>query len=146
MRRTLQLARARFGQFLRSAATGGAATVTDLAVIAIATFVLHLDPRVANVPALLAGALVQFLGNRHYAFKSASGSLKRQLVLFAITEAVALTLNAVLYHAVATAFVLTPAAAVLARALTTNLVYLLWSYPVWKRVFRPSPQPMSVGS
>ena len=56
------------------------------------------------MPALLAGAVVQFAGNRHFAFKAASRSLRRQAVLFALTEAVALTLNAFLYHAVASGF------------------------------------------
>jgi len=58
-----------------------------------------------------------------------------QAALFVATEAVALALNAALYHGVASLFPLVPATAVLARAVTTNLVFLLWSYPVWKRVF-----------
>lgn len=129
---------ARIETFARSALTGGAATLADLAVIALAVGILHVSPAVANVPALLVGALVQFLGNRHFAFKAASGSLGRQAILFAITEAVALALNAALYHVVVTRIPMGAAGAVIARAITTNAVFLAWSYPVWKRVFQPA--------
>jgi putative flippase GtrA len=125
----------RFATFARSALTGGAATLADLAVIAFATGALHASPKVANVPALLVGAVVQFFGNKHFAFRAGGGDLRRQAALFVATEAVALALNAALYHGVASLAPLTPATAVLARAITTNLVFLLWSYPVWKRVF-----------
>jgi putative flippase GtrA len=131
---------ARFTTFARSALTGGAATLADLAVIALATGVLHASPKVANVPALLVGAVVQFFGNKHFAFRARGGDLRRQAALFVATEAVALMLNAALYHGVASLVPLVPTTAVLARAVTTNLVFLLWSYPVWKRVFAaPSP-------
>lgn len=126
---------ARFTTFARSALTGGAATLADLAVIAFVTGALHASPQVANVPALLVGAIVQFFGNKHFAFRAGRGDLRRQAALFVATEAVALALNAALYHAVASRVALAPATAVLARAITTNLVFLLWSYPVWKRVF-----------
>jgi putative flippase GtrA len=123
--------------FVRSLLAGGVATIVDLAVLAFATGVLHLDPRVANVPGLLAGAVVQFLANRHFAFGAASGSLRRQATGFALAETAALALNAVLYHLVASAFPLGVLAALGARAITTNAVYLGFSYPIWKRVFRP---------
>jgi putative flippase GtrA len=131
---------ARFATFLRSALTGGAATLADLAVIAFAVGVLHVRPTVANVPALLVGAVIQFFGNRSFAFRAHGGPLHRQAVLFALAEAVTLLLNGALYHAVATLFVLSTAGAVVARAITTNLVFVGWSYPVWKRVFAP-PTP-----
>lgn len=121
--------------FLRSLITGGIATITDMTLLAFAVGVLHVSPRAANVPALLAGAIAQFFGNRHFAFRASKGKLGRQAVLFGLTEAVALGLNAILYNAVATFFPLTTLTAVVARALTTNAVFLCWSYPVWKRVF-----------
>lgn len=129
----------RFATFLRSALTGGAATLADLGVIAFAVGVLHQRPTAANVPALLVGAVVQFFGNRAFAFR-AKGPLHRQAALFALAEAVTLLLNGALYHAVATLLPLSTAEAVVARAITTNLVFVLWSYPVWKRVFS-APRP-----
>ena len=126
----------RLATFARSLLTGGAATLVDLGVIAAAVGLLHLTPSAANAPALLAGAAVQFFGNRRFAFRS-RGPLGRQAALFAASEVVTLALNFLLYQLVVTRVPrLGPAGAVLARAVTTNLVFLLWSYPVWARVFR----------
>jgi len=122
--------------FARSALTGGTATLADMAALFTLTTALHLSPRAANLPALLCGAVVQFFGNRHFAFRAASGSLRRQALLFTLTELVALTLNALLYDAVARSLVMSPAVALLARAITTNMVFLFFSYPLWCRVFR----------
>jgi len=127
---------ARFATFLRSLLTGGAATLVDVALLFILTSTFAFSPRAANVPALLAGALVQFFGNRHFAFRAGAGRVGRQAFLFALTEIVSLALNAIAYDAVARAIPLSPPAAALARAMTTNLVFLLWSYPVWRCVFR----------
>lgn len=129
---------ARLMTFARSLLTGGAATLTDLAVLAFAVGVLHVAPRIASLPALFAGAVVQFFGNRHFAFRAKRGALSRQATLFVITEAIALALNGLLFNAVATSFPLTTSTALVARAITTNVVFLAWSYPVWRRVFRPT--------
>src|SRR6185437_7528150 len=88
--------------FARSALTGGLATLVDLGVIAFAVGVLGVSPAVANVPALLLGAVVQFFGNRCFAFKARSGALGRQAGLFVLTEAVTMALNGALYHVVVT--------------------------------------------
>lgn len=125
--------------FARSALAGGAATLVDLGVIAVSVGLFHLSPRTANVPALLAGAVVQFFGNRCFAFRAQGGSLSRQVGLFALAEAITLGLNGVLYHAVVTHVTLGVAGAVVVRAVTSNAVFVLWSYPVWRRIFQPAP-------
>jgi putative flippase GtrA len=122
--------------FLRSLLAGGAATLADLATIGVLVGLAHVDPRVANVPALVVGAVVQFFGNRHFAFRAAKAPMRRQAALFAATEAIAFALNATLYHLVASAIVLGPTRALVARAVTTNIVFLAWSYPAFRRVFR----------
>lgn len=127
----------RLARFARSALAGGAATIADLGVIAFAVGLLHVSPAAANAPAALAGAVVQFFGNRHFAFKSA-GPLGRQAALFVAAEAVTLILNFALFHVVVTRMSLGAGGAVLARAVTTNVVFLLWSYPAWKRIFAPA--------
>ena len=132
----------RLATFARSALTGGAATLVDLGALALAVGLLHVSPAAANAPALGAGAVVQFFGNRHFAFRSVCkerGSLARQAGLFAVTEVVTMLLNFLLYHLVVTRMSLGTGGAVLARAITTNLVFVLWSYPVWARIFRPEP-------
>lgn len=122
--------------FARSALAGGAATVTDLIVLAVLVGVFEASPRLANVPALVAGAAVQFVGNRHFAFRASSGSVRQQLAWFALTELVTLTLNGVLYDLVASRVALTAATALLLRLALSSLVFVSWSYPVWRRVFR----------
>ncbi len=125
---------ARLGTFLRSAIAGGAATLVDLGVLAFAVGVLHVTPTAANAPAAVAGAVVQFFGNRSFAFKS-KGPLAQQASLFAAAELVTIALNLMLFQLVATHAPLGVGGALLARVVTTNLVFVLWSYPVWRRVF-----------
>jgi putative flippase GtrA len=136
---------AAFATLLRSLMVGGAATLVDLAVLAFEVGALHITPRAASLPALLAGAMVQFFGNRHFAFRAASGRITRQAPLFVATETAAMALNAALYHAVAGLAPLGLTGALLARILTTHIVFLGFSYPAWKRVFKPV-KPALTGS
>lgn len=121
--------------FLRSALTGGAATAADVLALALCVGLLGIDPRAANVPSLLVGAVVQFVGNRHFAFRAKKGSLKRQLGGFLLTETVALLLNGALYEVVASRLPLGAGGAVVLRLVISAAVFLLWSYPLWRRVF-----------
>jgi putative flippase GtrA len=123
--------------FARSLVAGAAATIADLSVLALAVGVLGLSARVANVPALLVGALVQFIGNRRFAFaRAAEGSMTRQLAGFALVEIVALGLNGVVYDAIAQRVTLQTVSAVLVRCAVSFVVYVAWSYPLFCRVFR----------
>lgn len=122
---------------IRSALAGAAATAVDLSLLAMLVGVVGTSARLANVPALLAGAVVQFFGNRHFAFRAESGALGRQLPLFILTEAVALGLNGVLYDFVARAVSLDAMLAVMVRLGVSFVVFSAWSHPVWKRIFVP---------
>lgn len=137
--------RERWIRFFRATIAGAAATLTDLLVLAVLVSGLGLRARVANVPALLAGGTVNFLGNRHFAFRATEGSVVRQAVLYALVELVALGLNGVLYDQTEQALALhgAPSWSYLAvRLVTSNVVFLFWSYPLWRGVFRtPVPQP-----
>jgi putative flippase GtrA len=124
----------RLATFARSTLAGGAATLTDLGVLAVAVGLFHLAPTVANAPAALAGAVVQFFGNRSFAFRS-RGQLGREAALFAATEIVTLAMNFALFHIAATHLRPGVGGTLVIRAVTTNLVFILWSYPAWKRVF-----------
>jgi putative flippase GtrA len=126
----------RLMRMVRSAAAGLAATGADLATLSVLVLGAHWAPRSANVPALLVGGIVNFVGNRVYAFHAREGNAALQAAGFTAVELVALALNGLLYDAVLR---LIPAAAVvfwLVRLLTTNVVFLFWSYPLWHRVFR----------
>jgi putative flippase GtrA len=125
----------RVARFARSAMVGGAATVTDFVALVLLVEVAGLTPRAANVPALVAGALVQFLGNRHFTFRAAGGAWGRQAARFAVAEAVTLALNAGAFWALTGAGV----PYVLARPVGTFLIFVGVSYPLWQRVFKPAP-------
>ncbi len=118
-------------RFLRSLLAGGMATVVDVGVLALLV-AAGVDARIANVPALLIGAIVSFVANRWFAFR-AHGDVARHAFGFSIVEAIALGLNAVLFDF---AVRVVPGHPVIERLVTTNLVYLLWSYPLWRLIFR----------
>lgn len=111
---------------------GGLATLVDVGALALLVMA-GVDPRIANVPALLLGAIVSFVANRRFAFQ-ARGDVARHALGFSVVEAIALGLNAVLFDV---AVRLVPGHPVVERLVTTNLVYLFWSYPLWRMVFRP---------
>lgn len=128
-------------RFLRGSAVGIVATLLDMAVLAVLVEWVHLTPAQANIPALVAGAVVQFVGCRHLVFRATKGSVPRQVLGFAATEAGTLTLNGILFHVLVS---LTPVPYPLARMLGTFLVFIGFSYPLWGRVFRPAPAGAAV--
>jgi len=132
-------------QLLRAGVAGAAATGSDLATLALLVSVLHVDPHVANVPALLVGGIVNFLGNRHFAFRARAGHVGKQAMGYTVVEIVALVLNGLLYDLALRAI---PGAAHvywLVRLATSHAVFLGWSYPLWRRVFRVAPPADEAG-
>jgi putative flippase GtrA len=122
---------------LRALLAGGAATLADVAVLALLVSAFGLAPRLASLPALVVGGVVNFLGNRHFAFRATSGSLAKQAVLYAVVELAALAANGVLFDVVMR--LLPPGLAwayVPVRLVTSHVVFLAWSYPLWRLVFR----------
>ena len=116
--------------WLRSALVGVAATLADLVALAVLVDIVGLHPQAANVPALAAGVLVQFLGNKLIAFRDRSPAWLAQGAQFAVVEAGAFALNALLFAALVAAL---PYLA--ARLVGSALVYALYSYPLWRRIF-----------
>lgn len=119
------------GVVARSAAVGVLASVADLASLAGA-IALGVDPLVANVPALLLGLIIQFVGNKYFAFRDASPRVARQLAIFSLVEIVALALNAAVFH-LAVSGLAVPA--LLARVLASGLVYFGFSLRIWRHIF-----------
>ncbi|MBI2388084.1 MAG: GtrA family protein [Deltaproteobacteria bacterium] len=120
----------------RSTIVGGAATLTDLLVLFVCMHAFGWSPRVANVPALIAGGVVNFHGNRTFAFRATEGRIERQATLFLLSELVTLALNGVLYDLAIRSLHPQPAGAMVIRLITQNVVFLAWSFPVWRLVFR----------
>src|SRR5262249_7157941 len=96
-----------------------------------------------------------FLGQKHLAFRAKGGDVRREAIFFALVQLGGLVLNALLYDLVLR---LVPAAAgaqgalyVPVRLVTTNVVWLGYSFPMWHLVFLPrfrsrvaDPPPPSV--
>ena len=122
-------------QLARAGLAGLAATGADLVTLAVLVSVLHLDPRVANVPALLVGGVVNFVGNRYFAFRAARGHAGVQAAGYTAVELVALALNGLLYDVVLRLVPGARPAYALVRLATSHAVFLGWSYPLWRRVF-----------
>jgi putative flippase GtrA len=122
-------------QLLRAGIAGIAATGSDLLTLALLVSVLHVDARVANVPALVVGGVVNFLGNRHFAFRAGGGDVAKQAVGYTVVELIALALNGFLYDLVLRTVPGATHAYWLVRLATSHAVFLCWSYPLWRRVF-----------
>jgi putative flippase GtrA len=119
----------------RAGIAGAAATLVDLGVLSLLVTGFGMGARIASVPALVAGGVANFVGNRHFAFRAGSGSLARQAVLYTLTEVIALALNGALYDLVLRTHPAASQAYVWVRIATSHLVFLGWSYPLWQRVF-----------
>ena len=93
---------------------------------------MGLAPTAARVPALLAGASVQFFGNRTYTFRAQGGEITRQAKFFVVAELVALFLNWNLFRLLAPRITFVPPEIV--SFLGTFLVFVGFAYPVRKLV------------
>ncbi len=119
----------------RSMLASGAATLTDLGVLALLASVLHLGPRVASVPALVVAGVVNFVANRRFAFGVRGGDVKRHAMMFAAVQAVTIALNAIAFDVAMRAIGSTPYYWAV-RLVVSNVVYLAWSFPMFRRIFR----------
>ena len=80
-------------RFVRALVVGSGATLVDFSLFSTCIRVIGMTPIAARVPALCAGASVQFFGNRTFTFRAQAGSLSRQAVFFVAVELVALAMN-----------------------------------------------------
>lgn len=130
-------------QTARAGVAGIAATAIDLLVLTVLVSAAHVDPRVASLPALLAGGVANFLGNRHFAFRAREGSWVRQALLYTLVEVLALGYAGLIDD---TGLRLIPGATRYywaLRLVTSHVVFLTWSYPLWRRVFATEQAPAS---
>ncbi len=118
----------------KSMLAGGAATIVDLGALAFMVSLLGVAPRVASIPALALAGTVNFLGNRHFAFRATSDDGARQAKLFVLVHAVTLALNAIVFDiAIRGLGDRLPYWAL--RMVVSNVIYLSWSFPMFRRVF-----------
>lgn len=120
---------------MRGASVGLAATLVDLALLALLYDALRLPLRVASPAALLAGVAVQFVGSRAVTFRARGPRWLPQALGFAAVELLSFALNVALTELAARALQLPPT---VVRVPVTSLVYFGVSLPLWSRVFRPA--------
>lgn len=119
-------------RFARACIVGSGASLVDFSVLTACIRVLDFAPPVARIPALLAGASVQFFGNRTFTFRAQRGSLSRQARLFVAFEVAALVLNWGVYRLLQPR--LAPVPPELVGFLGTFIVFVSFAYPMRKLV------------
>ena len=117
------------------------ATGADVTTLSLLVGLAHWSPRSANIPALLVGGVANFIGNRIYAFRARRGNVGAQALGYSAVEIVALGLNGLAYDTVLRFLPSVAHFFWLVRLGTTNLVFLLWSYPLSTKVFRVREVP-----
>jgi putative flippase GtrA len=135
-----------FKRLLRSGAAGAGASVTDLLLLTGLVQLAGFAPESANVPALLGGAVVMYFGQKHLAFRAHGKPTAREVLLFVAVQAGGLLLTGLLFHL---ALRLQPGLApyyVVLRLVSTNLVWLCYSFPLWHWVFRRPAEPLPHGA
>jgi len=128
-------------RFIRSAGAGAVASVVDLVTLTALVSLAGLSPRVASVPALVLGGVVMFFGQKHWAFRSHAGRTGREAVLFALVQIGGLVLTAILYELVMRTVPGATRYYIAVRLVTTNVVWVGYSFPLWHLVFKPSDEP-----
>ena len=88
-------------RFVRALIVGSGATLVDFSIFSTCIRLAGITPGVARLPALCAGACVQFFGNRVFTFRAQSGSLSRQLKWFIAAEIFTLAFNWLLFQLLA---------------------------------------------
>lgn len=102
-----------------------------------------LAPRAAAPVALATGVVVQFVGNKLYAFRDRSSAWLSQAAKFLAVEAAGYAANVLLF-AWLSRFVPVPYA--LLRVGIGSLVYFAICLPLWSKIFVTRSEPREVSS
>jgi putative flippase GtrA len=130
---------ARALRFLRAIVVGSGATLVDFSIFTSCVRLIGVAPTSARLPALIAGACVQFVGNRSFTFRARAGKLARQLKLFIVAELLTLALNWCVFQLLIRKLTMLPAE--LVSFIGTGLVFLSLGYPLRRRVIFRLPEP-----
>lgn len=114
-------------RFVRALIVGGGATLADFSVFTTCVRGIGMAPVSARLPALMAGACLQFFGNRSFTFRAQAGSLTRQAKLFLVFELTTLGLNYGVFRLLAGHITLLPPE--LLSFLGTFIVFVCFAYP-----------------
>lgn len=127
-------------RLLKSMLVGLAATVLDFVTLVVLASLIGLYLPIANIVALMVGLIVQFFANKHWAFNNHE-QLSSQLVgKFILVECGAFLLNAALFWV---ACLITTFHYTAIKLLVGFIVYMGFSYPMWKWVFSSPSEEVS---
>ncbi len=126
-------------RFLRALIVGSGATLVNFSIFTTFIRLAGIAPTIARLPALCAGASVQFFGNRIYTFRAQAGSLSRQAKWFLAAELCTLGLNWLLFRVLsANTHGIAPE---LLSFAGTFLVFVTFAYPLRRLVIFKVPGP-----
>jgi len=118
---------------LRSLLVGSFATLFDLGALSLLVYGLGVDPRLASLPALTLGIVLQFVGNKLFAFQDRRPNWGKQGLQFLAVEALGVCCNLGLFHL---AVSLTALPIIALRMAVTSAVYFGICLPLWGKIFR----------
>jgi putative flippase GtrA len=116
---------------------GMLATGLDLATLGGLTYA-RVPVRIASVVALSLGVVLQFAGNKWFAFRDNSAAWVKQGGAFLGVEALGFAANLVLFDVAVRAL---PAPILLVRMITTSIVYFALCLPLWSLIFKRQEAP-----
>jgi putative flippase GtrA len=126
-------------RFGRAIVVGSGATLIDFSIFSTCIRLAGVAPMVARLPALVAGAFVQFVGNRVYTFRAQEGNLSRQAKWFVAVELCTLAFNWLLFRTLANLVGCVPPE--LLSFAGTFLVFVTFAYPMRRLVIFKVPEP-----
>ncbi|HEX2679450.1 MAG TPA: GtrA family protein [Polyangiales bacterium] len=124
-------------RFGRALVVGSGATLVDFSIFTTCVRAIEIAPTQARLPALLAGACVQFVGSRGFTFRARAGRLSRQVKLFVAAESITLALNWSVFQLLIRHVRGLPPE--LVSFLGTGLVFVFFAYPVRRLVIFKLP-------
>ncbi len=113
---------------------GTIASVADMSTLVTLVQLFNVKPEIANIPSLMMGSTLQFLGNRQVVYRS-NGVVKLQLFTFICGELLSLSMNATGYYLLVTH---TSIHYALARPIVSAVIFTCFSYPLWRYIFSHS--------
>jgi putative flippase GtrA len=119
-------------RFVRACIVGAGATLVDFSVLTICIRGLEIAPIAARIPALMAGATVQFFGSRTFTFRAQSGRVSRQAKLFVVFELATITINWTAFRLLEPRLTVLPPEVV--SFLGTFITFVTFAYPVRRLV------------
>lgn len=126
----------------KGAIVGLIATCADLGLLTVLVEWFHVAPPIANLPALILGSSIQFVGNRQVVFNvKGKAKLGSEMFLFLLAEVAAFGLIAGGFYALNR---WTPLNYVVSRAFVSFLVFIGFSFPIRSKIFHQKSSSPSI--